>query len=259
IFDLSTGEQLHKLQPSDSRVNDDFGSAVDIFGNVVAVGARGLETVPGAVYLFDLTTGAELGKLTPSDLGNKDRFGSAIALSADRLVAGAPRDVDPVRNLITGSAYLFDVDAGVFGDFNHDGLLTAIDIDLLSTEVRAGTNDSEFDLNNDGQVNQTDRVQWVEQIANTYFGDSNFDGEFDTGDLVTVFKAAEYEDATANNSTWAEGDWNGDGDFGSGDLVFVFKRSEYEIGPRGTQAIPEPSAFALISCATLGLFAFRRR
>ena len=155
VFDLTTGEQLHKLQPSDSRVDDDFGSAVDVFGNVAAIGARGQGSVSGAVYLFDLTTGAELGKLTPSDLANRDKFGSAVALGANRLVAGAPNDVDPVQNLITGSAYLFDVEAGVFGDFNHDGLLTAIDIDMLSTEVRAGTNDADFDLNSDGQVDQT--------------------------------------------------------------------------------------------------------
>ena len=258
VFDLTTGEQLRKLQPSDSRVDDDFGSAVDIYGNVAAVGARGKGSVPGAVYLFDLTTGQELAKLTPSDLANKDKFGSAIALSGNRLVAGAPNDVDPVQNLITGSAYLFDVETGVLGDFNHDGLLTAIDIDMLTTEVRSGANGPDFDLNSDGQVDRADREQWVEQIANTYFGDSNFDGVFDSGDLVTIFVAAEYEDGIANNSTWAEGDWDGDGDFGSGDLVFVFQRNEYETGPRAGQAVPEPSGIALLAAAA-GAFGLCRR
>ena len=50
--------------------------------------------------------------------------------------------------------------------------------------------------------------------------DSNLDGEFNSSDFVTVFKAGEYEDGIEMNSGWAEGDWNGDGDFSSRDLVF---------------------------------------
>ena len=59
-------------------------------------------------------------------------------------------------------------------------------------------------------------------------GDSNGDGRFDSADLVLVFQAAEYEDALAGNSTWAEGDWSGDGDFSTDDLVLAFQRGRYE-------------------------------
>lgn len=59
-------------------------------------------------------------------------------------------------------------------------------------------------------------------------GDSNGDGVFDSGDLVAVFTAGEYEDGIPNNSTFAEGDWNGDGDFDSTDLVFVFANGDFE-------------------------------
>ncbi|MCA9217985.1 MAG: hypothetical protein KDB27_33170 [Planctomycetales bacterium] len=260
VFDITTGEELYKLRPSDSRVDDDFGAAIDVFGNIAAIGARGQGTVSGAVYLFDITTGQEITKLTPSDLGNKDKFGSALALGADRLIVGSPNDIDPAQNLTTGSAYLFDLDIGITGDFNKDGVLDALDIDDLTAQLRGGANPSDYDLNSDGVVNQTDREIWVEQLANTYFGDSNFDGQFDTGDLVTVFSAAEYEDGIANNSTWAEGDWDGDGDFGSGDLVFVFKRNEYEIGPRATHAVPEPTlGFMSIASFICVGSRFRRR
>jgi hypothetical protein len=246
IFDLSTGQQLHKLRPSDSKVDDDFGSSVDIFGNVAVVGARGQGTVSGAVYLFDVATGVELAKLTPSDLENKDKFGSSVALSNRHLIVGSPQDVDANLNLITGSAYLFDADFGIIGDFDQDGLLTAADIDILTSAVKAGTNIGEFDLNSDGLVNQVDRTIWVEQIANTFFGDSNFDGEFGSGDLVRVFVEAEYEDGIDGNSTWADGDWNGDCEFDSGDLVFVFQRAEYETGQRNAHAVPEPSGLILL-------------
>jgi hypothetical protein len=58
-------------------------------------------------------------------------------------------------------------------------------------------------------------------------GDSNHDGRFNSGDLVTVFQAGEYEDAVSGNSTFEEGDWNGDGDFNTGDLVFAFQAGTY--------------------------------
>ena len=61
-------------------------------------------------------------------------------------------------------------------------------------------------------------------------GDSNGDGVFDSGDLVAVFSAGEYEDDIAGNSTFEEGDWNGDGDFDSTDLVFVFTAGNYVSG-----------------------------
>ncbi len=58
-------------------------------------------------------------------------------------------------------------------------------------------------------------------------GDSNRDGVFDSGDLVQVFSAGEYEDLLDNNSSWEDGDWNGDGDFDSSDLVLAFAEGGY--------------------------------
>ncbi len=61
-------------------------------------------------------------------------------------------------------------------------------------------------------------------------GDSNRDGVFDSSDMVLVFRAGEYEDDIAGNSTWEEGDWNLDGDFDSSDLVFAFRSGNYVAG-----------------------------
>lgn len=130
----------------------------------------------------------------------------------------------------------------VEGDFNGDQELNALDIDLLTNEVRAGTNNAAFDLTGDSIVNRDDRTRWVEELKQTYFGDSNLDGEFNSSDFVVVFTAGEYEDGVDDNSTWADGDWNGDGDFDSTDFVSAFTSGGYEKGPRvGLVAVPEPS------------------
>ena len=57
------------------------------------------------------------------------------------------------------------------------------------------------------------------------------DGAFDSGDLIAIFEAGEYEDDIAQNSTWATGDWNGDREFDSGDLIAAFADGGYDAGP----------------------------
>ena len=141
---------------------------------------------------------------------------------------------------------LLGADQGIRGDFNNDVLLTDVDIDLLSAEFRAGTNDAKFDLNSDNLVDQADRQVWVKQLKNAYFGDANLDGEFNTGDLVAVFQAGEYEDELAKNSSWATGDWYGDAEFDTGDLVLAFQDGGFEQGPReAVTVVPDPSGLTL--------------
>jgi hypothetical protein len=143
------------------------------------------------------------------------------------------------------------------GDFNGNGVLDAEDIDLLSAEVRSGTNNETFDLNSDEQISDVDRTLWVERLKSTYFGDSNLDGQFDSRDLVAVFQAAKYEDAIDGNSGWATGDWNGDGDFSSRDLVLTFEFGGYEQGPRVVTAVPEPGRITMIMMLGLSGFMWR--
>jgi hypothetical protein len=136
--------------------------------------------------------------------------------------------------------------AGTDGDFNGDGDLSAADIDALTIEVNAGTNNATYDVTGDALVNQDDRTRWVDVLKKTYIGDANLDGEFNSTDFVQVFQAGEYEDTTAGNSTWGEGDWNGDLDFNSSDFVAAFQAGGYEKGPRPAVAVPEPACLALM-------------
>ena len=115
----------------------------------------------------------------------------------------------------------------VAGDFNADGRVDAVDIDLLFAQLRSPAPDSRFDLTADGAVDSLDRDHLIGQILQTSYGDANLDGVFDSSDLVLMFQSVEYEDATAGNSTWAEGDWDGDGDLTSADLVLAFQSTPY--------------------------------
>jgi hypothetical protein len=103
--------QTAKLTASDGTANNQFGFAVSIDGNTIAVGAHGDNKSRGAVYVFvqpadgwiDTT---ETAKLTGSDSQSGDILGRSVSISGSTVVAGAPQaTVGTVKD--QGAAYLF--------------------------------------------------------------------------------------------------------------------------------------------------------
>ena len=155
---------------------------------------------------------------------------------------------------------VFAMGVGANGDFNGDGAYDVVDIDMLTSKVRAGTGGGAFDLNDDGAVNDDDRTIWVKDLKNTWFGDADLDGEFTSDDFVTVFAAGQYEDTRVGNSTWATGDWDGDAEFMSSDFVRAFADGGYELGKReAVNAVPEPSTVLLLLLGMVAVTRFRLR
>ena len=142
------------------------------------------------------------------------------------------------------------------GDFNSDGRLDVGDLDKMAIDVTAGHLYGQYDMNSDGVVNIDDRRIWVYDVANTYFGDADLNGEFDSGDFVTVFRAGRFE--RDEYASWSEGDWNGDKRFDTSDFVVAFQDGGFEMGPRAAvNSVPEPSSSILLIIAALILTHFR--
>ena len=129
------------------------------------------------------------------------------------------------------------------GDFNRNGQLDANDAETLVNAIRDGSSNNGFDLDADGSVNFTDLEHWVSQIALTWHGDVNLDGEFSSSDLVSVFAEGRYE--SLSEASWRQGDWNADGHFGSADLIVAFQDGGYEQGRRGEAIQTVPESFGL--------------
>ena len=137
-----------------------------------------------------------------------------------------------------GSAEFGDV--ATPGDFNADGIVNDVDIDLLCGQMQGV--DLSFDLTNDGIVDRSDVTYLVRNILGTDYGDANLDGSFNSADLIKIFQAGQYQDNIAGNSGWATGDWNCDGDFTTADLIVAFQAGSYTDAAVAVDANPESAA-----------------
>ncbi len=104
------------LTASDGAISDDFGTSVDISGDLVVVGAPtddvASQSDQGSAYVFSKPAGGwanmtETDHLIANDGTNSDLFGSIVRLSGSVVVAGASKD-DANALVDTGSAYIFD-------------------------------------------------------------------------------------------------------------------------------------------------------
>ena len=143
------------------------------------------------------------------------------------------------------------------GDYSGDGILRIDDLDLLTTAIHTGSAETVYDVDQSGVVDLQDRKSWVTDLKQTWIGDANLDGEFSSGDLVSVFAAGTYEADV--NAGWATGDFDGNGKFESGDLTDALADGGYEQGPRAAvSAVPEPAAWLMQMTCYIGI-AIRRR
>jgi hypothetical protein len=140
------------------------------------------------------------------------------------------------------------------GDIAKDGIHDDRDIDQLCDAVhRRGIfalfdDLSEYDLNEDGEVDTLDHRYLVKEIFDTTYGDANLDGVFDSSDLVLVMQRARYDNDNFRvwdsktsewvwlRPNWRDGDWNCDGHVNSRDLVAAFTDGGYN-SPANRNAI----------------------
>ena len=146
---------------------------------------------------------------------------------------------------ITTTYEIFARSTGVDGDFSYNGQLDMDDLNILNENVAIGSTHGNVDLNDDDVVDTADVHFWVTELKNTWIGDANLDGEFNSGDFVDGFAAAKYE--TDELARWSEGDWNADERFDSGDFVAAFQNGGYEMGIKpSVAAVPEPSSLIML-------------
>ncbi|WP_231933071.1 FG-GAP repeat protein [Botrimarina mediterranea] len=111
LFDVTTGEQVHKLIANDGLPGSFFGSAVAFAGQYALIGASGQGSSSGpegGVYVFDTISGEQLAKITPNGNSPLLGFGESISAEGNTFVVGASGAFDP-RGIRSGGAYVYRI------------------------------------------------------------------------------------------------------------------------------------------------------
>jgi hypothetical protein len=120
----TTWQQIAYVKASNPGPNHNFGAAIAIDGDTLAVGAPGENTGSlgsGAVYVFTRDAGGDWSQealLKADTIGLNDAFGTSLSLVGDTLAVGAPgersdatgiNDADNNENAVgSGAVYLFE-------------------------------------------------------------------------------------------------------------------------------------------------------
>jgi hypothetical protein len=99
-----------KILPDDPRAGDEFGKAVGLSGDQIAVGCfldDDLATNAGSVYIFSLNEGNPvfIQEFSPIDAKAYDQFGNYLSIKNDRMIVGVPEKKDKGEK--SGCAYVF--------------------------------------------------------------------------------------------------------------------------------------------------------
>ena len=103
--------QQQRFQASDGALNDAFGGALDLDGDIAVVGSDGDDdggNLAGSSYVFTKSGGiwTQQQKLTASDPSAGDNFGDTVAVDGTTIIVGAKNDDHPGKT-DAGSVYVF--------------------------------------------------------------------------------------------------------------------------------------------------------
>lgn len=195
-----------RLHASDYQAYDYFGYSVAIDGNLVAVGAPGVDQTgkeSGAIYVFQYGDQgwSETAKLAPDSLGPRDQLGTAVALDGETLAAGAAYATTREAGFAAGVVYIFvrqgnnwrqqaRLTAQDSGTFDLFGSAIALDGDTLVVGARAADGPSRARNSGAAYVFHRNGDAWVEE-ARLKASDGQADDFFGQsvalkGDLVAV-------------------------------------------------------------------------
>jgi uncharacterized protein (DUF2345 family) len=121
-----SGTPTGSIIGSDTTAGSYFGFGLSVSGSTIVVGAYGNNNGTGAAYVFVQPASGwggshdQRAELTASDGKAQNVFGAAVAINGNTIVVGAP-----LKNNITGGAYVFVEPASGWKNMTETGKLSA--------------------------------------------------------------------------------------------------------------------------------------
>ena len=149
------------------------------------------------------------------------------------------------------ATYFLSADILPTPDFDRDGQLSNVDMDLLGIEVATASNDPFFDLTGDGNVDGDDVSNFL-GLANKLNGDIDFNGKVEFADFLTMASNFNQMD-----QMWTNGDFDTNGSVEFAD--FLILSSNFGQSTNLLASVPEPSAIHLMLPVMLLVRSVRRK
>jgi len=302
VFDVTTGEELFRLEAPDAESGDEFGRAVGISGYTAMVSSENdddLGSNSGSTYIYDLTFGDLLGKVKPSDGAAGDQFSTAVEINGNVALSGAQLHDNESNDV--GQVYAHDISSLLppGADFNGDDVVDDADLALwessspipgldVNRDNQVDGNDfllwqrsyqpdipideSPANLDNQGPVDSDDVTIWEQSYGIDDNADLDSDGDSDGFDLLAIqreftpFDAADENrdrkvdgldlefwntsygwDADIDDDGHLDGDADGDGLVTERDFLWWQKHSTSSTLRTTSVQVPEPSSCLLLS------------
>ena len=211
IYNVQTGQEIHKLISPNATLYYSFGNSVDIDGNYAIISEPGNNNSRGVAYIFNVATGTNIREIAPnsSDVSNYDYFGRSVAISGNYAIIGASNDDDS-----KGSAYIFNISTGTqlfkiedtngqgdpmgMGDGDQFGWSVAIDGDYA---IIGSPNNATGNISGGSAFifNVTTGTQLHKLAANNGNNSDRFGNSVAISGNYAII-GAPYEDETASNS-----------------------------------------------------------
>ncbi|MEM7227948.1 MAG: FG-GAP repeat protein [Planctomycetota bacterium] len=109
LFDLTSGQEVSELNPSDGDDRDGFGVSFSMHGNRIVIGSYNADTVlsgSGAAYVYDLQSFDEIAKIAAAEGQFGGWFGWPVAANSYGAI-GATYRYDGAEDF-AGRAYFFN-------------------------------------------------------------------------------------------------------------------------------------------------------
>ncbi|MEM8678157.1 MAG: choice-of-anchor Q domain-containing protein [Planctomycetota bacterium] len=241
VGDNTSATVANTLVSGNTNAGDDFAGGGGAQPGVVTVDYSLIENDPGMNAIIAAGTGnitGMSGDIGPLADNGGPTFTHALNMTSPAIgtaatgYTGTDQRGFATGGMLTGTrddigAYEYGAemvdDVPVDCDFNDDGDCDLDDLDMLTMEITAGTNNLEFDLNDDGVVDILDVTDnpegWLAAAGarpenagltggNPFLaGDFNLDGVVDGQDFI-VWNANKF---TNTGGKWSLGDGNADG------------------------------------------------
>lgn len=149
--------------------------------------------------------------------------------------------------------------ASVTCDFNDDETCDGTDINMMMAAIAGGADPPEFDLNNDGSVDNGDRDEWLQQAGDTNIGAAYLIGDATLDGIVDGLDFIEWNNNKfTSNTDWTGGEFTGDGTVDG--LDFIEWNNNKFTSSMDLAVVPEPSSAVLLTMLMgLGAVARKRR